>query len=210
MWLDIVIAVIFVISTAQGLRKGFVQTFIHAIGWLLALVVSYACYPFVASFLREKTGFYDFLHLKIITRLNEGDAGTSESMITNLPRMLRTTIESIQTSILETLATGLSDFLFNLISFLLVAFLIRGLLLFLSSLLSKKNRGGVTGFVDGFFGLLAGAAKGIILDFVLLALLVPVISLSAGDSIATALQSSTIASTLYDNNLLFLIIHDFL
>ncbi|MDD3350277.1 MAG: CvpA family protein [Eubacteriales bacterium] len=210
MWLDIAVVVIFLLSTAQGLRKGFVQTFIHAIGWLLALVISYASYPFAASFLKDKTGLYDFLHLSILSRLSDGGSAESDSIINGLPLLLKSPIVAIQDSITATLATGLTDFLFNLMSFLLVALIVRAILLLLSSLLSKKRHGGVTGFVDGLFGLLAGAAKGILLNFVLLALLVPIISFSSGDAIMTALENSMIAKTLYDNNLLFLIIHDFL
>jgi len=207
MWLDIAVALIFVISAAQGLRKGFVSTFVHALGWLIAVVISYASYPMLADFLRQKTGFYEFLHMKIRLRLAE--SSDSSAVLDGLPKLLQDTVGSIRDSIAETLATGLSDFFFRMLCFLLVVFAVRFILLFLTSLLSKKN-GGFTGFVDGFFGLLAGAVKGILLNFVFLALFVPAIGLSSGEGLLAALNSSLLAKTLYDNNLLFLIVHDFL
>jgi hypothetical protein len=78
--------------------------------------------------------------------------------------------------------------------------------LLFSSLFSKKHNDGIIGFLDGSFGLIAGAIKGLLLIFILLALLVPVISLSSGNGLASALEASRIAGTLYDNNYLLLIV----
>ncbi|MDD2216047.1 MAG: CvpA family protein, partial [Eubacteriales bacterium] len=99
---------------------------------------------------------------------------------------------------------------FQIISFLAVVIGIRLLFILLSSLFGKKRNKGITGFVDGFFGLIVGMLKGAILVFLLLALLVPVIGLSGGDFLADSLRDSSIASTLYDNNLILLIIKDLL
>jgi len=43
-WMDVVVALIFVISTAVGFRQGFVHTFIHTAGWLLSIVLAFAWY----------------------------------------------------------------------------------------------------------------------------------------------------------------------
>jgi uncharacterized membrane protein required for colicin V production len=210
MWLDVLVALIFIFSTAQGLRKGFAQTFIHAIGWFLSLVISYACYSQVAEFLKSNTGFYDYLHLKIVDRISEGASSSTDSIISGLPHMLSSAFASAQATIAETLANSFTDFFFNLITFLLVAILVRMILYAISSVFSKNQHRGMIGFIDRFFGLLAGAVRGIILIFLLLAFMVPAISLSSGDALSSALKDSTIASMLYDNNLIFLVIHDFL
>jgi uncharacterized membrane protein required for colicin V production len=209
MWLDVLVALIFLFSTAQGLRKGFVQTFMHAVGWLLSLVISYACFSQVAAFLKSKTGFYDYLHLKVVARISASASSSTDSILSGLPHILSSSLKSVQTTITETLANTFTDFFFNLMTFLLVAILVRMILYIITSGLGKKH-GGVIGFVDRVLGLLAGAVKGIILIFILLALMVPASSLSAGDALSNALKDSTIASMLYDNNLIFLVIHDFL
>ena len=209
MWLDIAVAAVFVFSTAMGIRKGFVQTFIHAAGWLLALVIGYATYSPVAEFLKTKTGLFDYLQLKVATRLNAQGGDSLDSFINALPHALGETVEAAKFSIATTIASGITDFLFNLLSFLLVALAIRFLLYLLSALLSKKHRGGVTGAVDGFFGLLAGALKGILVIFLLLALMVPYLGISGNETLTAALEDSAFAGMLYDNNPIFLALHDF-
>jgi len=210
MWLDIVIAIIFVLSTAQGYRKGFVYTFIHTAGWILAVILGFAWYPRVAAFLYDKTDYYDSIHKKIAEKVAEKGSAVADPVSDSLPTILRDVLDFAEGAVTNALADGLSGFLFNVISFLVVVIAIRFIFLLLSSLLSKKHNEGFPGFIDGFFGLIAGALKGIILIFLLLALMVPVISLSAGDTLTIALEDSRIAGMLYDNNLIFLIVKDFL
>lgn len=210
MWIDIVVAAIFVLSAASGYRKGFIHTFIHTAGWLLSLVLAYAWYPRAAEFLREKTDFYNAIYGKMFERITEEGASIVDPLSGNLPVVLADILESVEKTVTTALAGGLSLLLFNVLSFLLVVVGIRIVFLILLSLLSKKNREGVTGFFDGVLGLLAGSLKGIILIFLLLALLVPVISITGSQALPDALADSRIAGTLYDNNLLFVIINDFI
>ncbi len=206
MWLDIVIGLIFVVSTAAGFRQGFVRTFIHTAGWILSLVLGFAWYSRVEEYLRTETNFYDSIYDKIADRIVADGSAAVGSFTAGLPSILNEFIDSFKNNVAAVIASGVADFLFRIICFLLVVIGIRLAFLFLSSLLSKKNNEGLLGFVDGFFGLLAGAVKGLLLIFLFLALLVPVISLSTGDGLSAALESSRIAGVLYDNNYLLLMV----
>ena len=206
MWMDIVIGLIFVISTAVGFRQGFVHTFIHTAGWILSIVIGFAWYAKVEDYLRTKTNFYDSIYEKIADRVAAEGSSAAVSFTTNMPSILQEFIDSIKNSVATAITSGVADFLFKVICFLLVVVAIRLIFLLLSSFLSKKHNEGFLGFVDGVFGLFAGAIKGLLLVFLLLALLVPVISLSSGDSFAASLESSRIAGILYDNNYLLLIV----
>lgn len=208
MWLDIIVAVIFVYSAAQGLRKGFARTFLHAIGWILSVVIGYASYAPIVDFLKNKTGFYDLLLLKVTEKISSGANG--ETFVDGLPQLLRETAQSLSDSLASTLAAGITEFLFRMICFLLVVLIVRWIILGLSVFFSVKQKRSVTGFIDGSFGLLAGVVKGVMLIFVILALMVPIIGLSKTDTLYSQLQDSTIASMLYDNNLLFLMVDDFI
>ncbi len=206
MWMDVVVALIFVISTAVGFRQGFVHTFIHTAGWLLSIVLAFAWYAKVENFMRNKTNFYDTVYNKVAERVAEEGSSAGVSFTQNMPVILQEFIDSIKNSVADAIAMGVSDFLFKVICFLLLVVAIRLVFMLFSSLFSKKNNEGFLGFIDGVFGLLAGAIKGLLIIFLLLALLVPVIGLSSGDSLAATLGSSRIASILYDNNYLLLLL----
>ena len=204
MWMDIVVALIFVISTAAGFRRGFLHTFLHTLGWVLSIALSFVCYTAVEGFLRANTNLYGILYDKIAQRTAEQGSYAASSFTAGMPSILQDFIDSIKNSVAAAIASGVSDYLFKIICFLSVAIVIRFIFLLLCSLISKKHNDGLLGFIDGIFGLLAGAVKGLLLIFLLLAFLVPIISLFPGDSLITTLESSKIAGVLYDNNYLLL------
>ena len=78
---------------------------------------------------------------------------------------------------------------------------------------SKKQNGGFTGLLDGILGLAFGLMRSFLVVFFLLALLVPVSSFLAPDTASALIESlskSVFTKDLYDNNLLMLIVRDFL
>lgn len=210
MWLDIIVGSIFVFSTAKGYRKGFIRTIIHAVGWFLAMVLGYIFYPRIAAFLHGKTNLYDFVHTKVLEKIGNEGSPVMDPISGNLPAVFKNALDSAEQTVVSVLADGLSGLLFNVITFLGLIIGIRILFLFLSILFGKRRKKGISGFVDGFLGLIAGMLKGAILIFLFLAFLVPVISLSDSDIIINSLGNSRFAGMLYDNNLIFLIVHDFL
>ncbi|MDD4593395.1 MAG: CvpA family protein, partial [Parabacteroides sp.] len=133
MWIDIVIALIFVLSTAQGYRKGFIYTFIHTAGWLLAIVLGYVLYPHVSAFLLDKTNFYYGIHEKIADKISDRGSAIIDPVSDNLPTIFGNVVDSAEQAITSALTDGLSDFLFQIISFLAVVIGIRLFFLLLSS-----------------------------------------------------------------------------
>ena len=59
MIMDVLVGLILVGAMVHGLRKGFIHTFIHTIGWVLALVMAYIATPFVKRLLMGETTLYD-------------------------------------------------------------------------------------------------------------------------------------------------------
>ena len=208
MWLDIFIAVVFVLSTAFGYRRGFVHTFIHTIGWILSIVIALAFHGQASNFLRSNTAFYDALKMKIEDILLEKSAETTAPIVERLPKLFVNAAESAEETLSTLMTDGISDFLFNMVSFLLVILAVRVVLLIVVELLSKKKRNGLIGFVDGVLGLAAGAVKGVIIVFLLLALITPLIGITSDDLLTDQLADSRIAGTLYDNNLILHVIKD--
>jgi uncharacterized membrane protein required for colicin V production len=206
MWVDGLIVIIVIFAIIQGYRRGFVHTFIHTVGWILAVVLGFIWYPHVIGFLKEKTGFYDAIRERIAERVAENAGNTADSVMTGIPEVIRDlldkAIDSATSAIAVSLSENLTSLIFNIIGFLAVAAAIKLFLMTLTFLFSKEKNDGFIGGIDGFFGLLAGALKGVILIYILLALMVPVTSLSGSSFLIDQLDGSVLGSYLYDNNLI--------
>jgi len=206
MWVDGLIVIIVIFAIIQGYRRGFVHTFIHTVGWILAVVLGFIWYPHVIGFLKEKTGFYDAIRERIAERVAENAGNTADSVMTGIPEVIRDlldkAIDSATNAIAVSLSENLTSLIFNIIGFLAVAAAIKLFLMTLTFLFSKEKNDGFIGGIDGFFGLLAGALKGVILIYILLAFMVPVTSLSGSSFLIDQLDGSVLGSYLYDNNLI--------
>ncbi len=206
MWVDGLIVIIVIFAIIQGYRRGFVHTFIHTVGWILAVVLGFIWHPHVIGFLKEKTGFYDAIRERIAERVAENAGNTADSVMTGIPEVIRDlldkAIDSATNAIAISLSENLTNLIFNIIGFLAVAAAIKLFLMTLTFLFSKEKNDGFIGGIDGFFGLLAGALKGVILIYILLAFMVPVTSLSGSSFLIDQLDGSVLGSYLYDNNLI--------
>lgn len=209
--LDIAIAVILIFAMATGYRSGFTWSFLQMVGWVLSIVLAFVWAPKAGELLREYTGVYDFLHRIISERFS--DAVSIDNLTAAFPALLRETVDSFAKLAAETAGTSITDLVFTIIAFLLTLILIKLLLFLLISLLSKRFHSGVRGFIDGILGLLLGFIKGAFIVFLMLAMMIPVMSMINPDLVTVItgwLDSSRIAGTLYDNNFLVLIVRDFL
>lgn len=214
MWVDAIIVIILIFTIVQGFRHGFVHTFIHTVGWVLAVILGFVWYPHVITFLKEKTGFYDTIHGKIAERIAENAGNAADSAMTGIPEVIRDlldkAVDSATNAIAVSMSDNLSNLIFNILGFLVVAIVIKLFLLILTVLFSKEKNSGFIGGIDGLFGLLAGAAKGAILIYILLALMVPITSLSGSTFLIDQLDGSVLGSYLYNNNLILGLVKGFL
>ena len=110
-------------------------------------------------------------------------------------------------NITESLATTFADAILAILSFVLIFLVIKFILWLLLRGFSKRHRDGLSGCLDGLFGLVAGAVKGAILVLLFLALLMPFINFvspDSADAVMKTLSESYIAGFLYDHNVILL------
>ena len=211
MVLDIIIAVIVITAMVFGYRSGFLWSFLHMIGWLLSVVLAFVWAPKLNDLIRSNTGIYDALYANLTGRF--ADAMSLERISAGLPGILKETVNSLAKLAAEAMGASVADLIFAIITFILALIFIKLILFLLMHLLSKKFHSGARGVIDGIAGLLIGFVKGIFIVFVLLAIMIPIVSLIDIKLIGFIndwLDSSRVAGTLYDNNILVLIVRDFL
>jgi len=211
MILDILVAVILILSMVSGYRAGFVWTFFHTLGWIVAIICAFVWTPRMKDFLISNTGLYDVVHSALSERFT--GASGSGNLSSDFPRMLQETVDSLIRQATDAASTALADLVFTIVSFLIVLFTVKFVIFLIVLAFSKQNAEGVRGAIDGTFGLVFGFVKGVFLVFVLLALMIPLMGIFDSnfvDTIAGWLDSSFFARSLYDNNFLALVFRDFL
>ncbi|MDD2217397.1 MAG: CvpA family protein [Eubacteriales bacterium] len=207
---DVIIGAVIVISMVLGFRSGVIHTFIHTMGWIISLLLAFVFSPKLELFLLENTNIYLSIEQGLSAKLTEG-AVAKASTLEGLPMILFDAANEAANNLALSFADRLADALFSIICFLIV---IAGVKLFIwlfMSAFSKKNAGGFTGFIDGSLGMATGFLRGLILAFIILALLVPYMGLCSLETYAyiiSNLDESYFAGILYDNNLILLIIQD--
>ena len=211
MVLDIAVAVVVVGAMAFGFRNGFAYTFFHTAGWALALVLAFVCSPWVKNALVQNPGVYTPIQQSLLERFS--DSLLSRQLANALPDLLQSATQTLVGQTAEYASLLIADLLITIISFLLVVFVAKLVFWLLAGSLSKKRGKGTRGFFDSVLGLSFGFIKGMILVFVLFAVMVPVAGLidpRYTEFLMEGLRSSYFAGTLYDNNLIILIVRDFL
>ncbi len=209
MILDILAAVILLFSVVLGARKGFARTCFSFMQWFICIVAGLFLCTFVKEYLINHTSLDEAIHNYILDQVQTTieESAPYQSM----PDLFSQWLQAETSDFVYGACASLTNIVLTVLSFLIVVLsikIISGLLLLL---LSKDYHDGVIGFLDGVLGFLFGAVRGILLLLLLFALLVPVLTLLPGTlsvAMKTAVDQSMIASVLYDDNLLLILLRD--
>ena len=192
MVLDIILVAILVFSAAKGLARGFVYTCLHTLGWVAAMVLAWFAAKPLANVLEDGslgTSVYDSLTEKFAISTQAIDNSVAGEASDFFVQLLTTTILTV-------------------ISFLIITVGCAILLRILVHPACRRQRRGLLNASDRVLGLLTGLVSGVLVIFLFLALLMVVINCGGeglAGSIVDSLDSSFIAGTLYDSNLLLVV-----
>lgn len=230
--LDICLGVILILSIVTGYGKGFTESFLHTVGWLLAIVLGFVWTPAVAALLRANTEIEETLRQTLTRRLADLGADIGEGISSGLdlgatPNVVDSTSSAISLpfsddGILQGIPRVLSDYfsdavsvigtntvdnltsiIITIIALLLIIVVIKLIFFFILLIFSKKKRKGIIGLSDGILGAVFGAVKASLLICILLAFFLPLANFMQSDVLLEQLYSSTYAIRIYDNNPIF-------
>ena len=209
---DIIVALLVILSIITGYAKGFIRTFLHAIGWILSMVLAFVWSPKIQEWLLSHTKVYENMRELLTDKFADSVPGAAATFDI-LPKALSQGLSAFTGNVSSLMTTRMTDIIFTIFSFVLVVLAVKLVLYILVGVLSKKNRRGLTGMVDGVLGAVAGCVTGILLVYVLLALLIPLAALVGADltqTISQAIDKSFIVKEMYNNNLVILVFQNFL
>lgn len=207
MLLDIIIVLIVLISAFIGKRMGIATTIINLLKWLAVMVLGIVLTGPIKNCLIENTTIDDWLN----SRLGESMVTTTNLDLPEfLPNAMSNSIETANESLAYSVANSVVGIFMTLIALLLLIITIGVITAILSSIFSKKhNAGNLIGATDGLIGLVFGIARGALIVFIFLALLVPIAGLFFPEqvpSLSDSLNSSFFAGKVYDGNPLLILL----
>ncbi len=207
MAIDLVLFLILAFITARGYRNGFIYTLLHTVGWIFSLAVAFFLTPALRQWMIQTDFLYSTIRDQLLLRMP--DTLDPHSLIAEgIPKSVRDLLLQVADSVTDSIAMAVTDLLMSVIAFLILVTAAKAVIYLLVALFSKKSTDGPTGTIDGVLGLAFGFVKGMLILYLILALMIPAVNLASPDhafSLLTSLNSSLLAKDLYDNNLLLLL-----
>lgn len=218
---DYVAAGILIISGAHGWYIGFILSFFNIAGYFIAAFIAKMYYKEAAFWISEYTQIDERIRQFIKEKLQTHAGSVLENEVPGTSELMSEMPESIQerfidkwpsalTSGMENLTDQMADLILNIIGMtilFIVALIIIKILVAILNILAKApglkeiNRGG---------GLLLGLVKGMLVILIILAILTPYIGTHPDHILTETLLNSRFGSWLYNHNLLFWWLKDYL
>lgn len=212
MILDILIILIIAAAGILGYRKGFVHTLIHSVGWAISLVFAYLLTPGGCDYAKDRTGLYPWIHT-IVEKKCDVSMSAIDTMTNSLPPGIAPAVEGYSSDIVGGIADQVTNIFATILVFAALFVIFKLIFFFFQLRFSKDYNDGFVNFADGLFGMLFGFFKGFLLVLVLLAAMLPLINmLSTGltELLTEQLAASHIASLLYDDNLILMLLNSYM
>lgn len=200
-FLDIALGLILLLSLYSGYRRGFTESFLHTVGWVLAVVLGFVWTPMVAAFLRANTGIEDGLRTTLSERLSQ--SASASEVLNGVPDVLRDYVSDAASVVQSRAVENLIAIVITLLALLCIILCIRLVFFLITVAFSKKKRGGLIALSDGVLGMVFGAARGALVICVLLAFFLPIANFFKAGLLLDQLHESTYAIRIYDNNPIF-------
>lgn len=209
-YLLIAILALLIWSVFDGYKKGFMRTVLALVSWIIILVVCNVATPMVTDFLIEETGIADTVGDAIAEKVNEviAQSGVGE-LEQNLPEEIKNMLAEGNINIEELLAangeamvdaTSIVHTVVSIIAFVLVIVVTRVILWLTDKVLGIASKLPIIGSLDKLLGLACGAAKGILICWIVLAVVSVAVIPNANVDFASMIQQSQLLTWLQNNN----------
>lgn len=195
---DIVLIAIIVLFVVLGIRKGFVKTVFGLCSIVISIALALSLHPIVSNVL-EQSPVNDFVQEQVLGMLPEGEV--TESLA--LPGFLQDTVSEAEAKTKDAIAGGIAGVALKIISMILVFILVQLILWILSLTLNLITKLPVIHGFNKLLGGVSGAVSGILVVYLVLGLLTFTTALDKTTAISEMVEDSLVASTMYENNLLF-------
>lgn len=212
--------------TLQGWRRGLLGIIYQVVSWLFIFAFILIAQPYIRGYLVENTSLYQRVHEQTLEMVQDKAAEASESVslmewynnITQgLPKDVTAELDKAMHSeqtmvsgqeqqalvqIQEVLVDGMTDFIVKGVAMLITFLLAEIIVAFLGILIRGLGKAPVIRQVNGFLGLIAGAAEGFLVVWILMFAVSCLQGTSAGQALLADIYQNEFLIFLYEHNLI--------
>lgn len=202
--IDLLLVAIVIISTFIGYKRGLINVIFSLCAFIISLVITFILYKPLTNFVIENTDFDE----KIENIIIEKGITDTEKYETNeyVEKYISKSMTETKDELVESTATIISERLIGIIIGIVLFLLIRIILILAKGIINGISNLPFIKQCNELGGLIYGILVGILIIYVLLAILFFVVSINNTGIISKAIDSSYIAKMLYNNNIILNII----
>lgn len=192
-WLLIVVICIIAWNAVRGYTRGLLHIVYSLAACILMLAASSMAAPYVRDNILSQTGIESVIYSNIEKQIAvHGQKATGDFDMANILLQQSGAYDSISTQLTNAIMTGLS--------FFIVIFLLGIVEYFVRRLIRKIERVPVISTVNRVAGFGVGFIKGIVIVWLLLALISLLVTSEAGQAMTVYINDSLMLKYLYENN----------
>lgn len=210
--IDLIVIAILVLSTFLGYKKGLIGVAFKILSFLIAIVITLILYRPISSYIINNTSFETTIENSISEKLSTSkiNEGKIDETSTDLPNVvvnyinkeIVSTVNETGEALVQIVAKELSQTIINLIVVIGIFVITRLLLLFAKAILSAVAELPIIKQFNEVGGIIYGILRGILLIYVLLAILSFILPMLDKTVILSAINDSILTKILYNNNLI--------
>ena len=188
---DVIVVAVVAVCIFLGYKAGFLRSLINVVSYIASIILSFLFYPILSGFLME-TPLYTFFVEKI------GAKYPAEGLIQTEWRFLEKYINEAEGAV----AAAVAELLINIISFILIVILFKIAIKLIGNALNLFARLPVIKQCNRLGGAVTGGLLGILVVYIVMALMVTIAPLDSIDKVTAEIQKSTFTEEMYNNNII--------
>lgn len=212
--LTIIILAVLALSVFAGYKKGFLKTAFSLVAWVAVLVLCNFLAPIATDILIENTKIDTVVQTTIDEKIKEVLSETAETdslaeLEAALPAELKEVLLGEHESLQEVVANGvdidtsaLVNGIMGILGFVITVIILRIVLLVVEIVVNIVAKLPLIGPLDKILGLVCGVGKGVILCWVILAVVSVLALTGVNTELATYISQSELLTWLQDKNVL--------
>ena len=202
-WLLIVVICIIAWNAVRGYTRGLLRIVYSLVACILMLTASSMAAPYVRDNILSQTGIESVIYSNIEKQIAvQGQKATGDFDMANILLQQSGAYDSVSMQLTNAIMTG--------ISFFIVIFLLGIVEYFVRRLIRKIEKVPVISTVNRVAGLGVGFIKGIVIVWLLLALISLLATSEAGQTMTVYINDSLMLKYLYENNPIIKLIENIL
>ena len=204
--MDVVLVIILAISIFSGYRKGLINVIFNLCAFLVALIVTIILYRPISGIVMNNTNLYENVRQTVLDKgITEKKDSVSEGEL-NIDKYVEkytyNAVTDVKNDAVEATADSIATNTVNIIVSIALFIVVRILLIFAKTFVGALAELPIIKQFNKLGGVLYGAIVGLILIYVILAIMFFVISINGAYGVTEAVESSVFTKYLYGNNII--------